>query len=670
MARYECSVCGYVYDEGQEGVPWDALPGDWACPGCGAGKDLFTEAVAEVAAAVATAVGPEVSSPVHPEGAPVAKNRSLEPTLEFIHSLARDGLDKTGHHGPMGAMGVPRPTLPQWDDIQILPAQLARRPLAEDVEVGTELVIGPNARKPLRLEIPIFVSDMSFGALSEEAKTALAKGAEMAGTGIASGEGGMLPEENAANSRYMFELGSAKFGYTEDLLPRIRAFHFKAGQAAKTGTGGHLPGSKVKGKIAAIRRLPEGQPAISPPSFTDLTTPDDFRRFADRVRELTGGIPVGMKLSAQHIEQDIDFALRAGVDYIILDGRGGATGAAPLIFRDNISVPTIPALARARRHLDQRGRSDITLIITGGLRTPADFIKALCMRADGIAVANAALQAIGCVAARICNTNNCPSGIATQKEELRARLNIDEASARLARFLTASVELMKVMARACGHTHFNRFNLNDITTWKREMADLTGIKYAGIGWPQPETRSSSSTTPPPQQQEKNRMSTSDNLQAAFAGESQANRKYLAFAAKAEAEGHPQIAKLFRAAAAAETVHAHAHLRVMGGVKDTKQNLQAAIEGEGYEFREMYPAFIKEAEAEGNKAAVISFRNANAVEKTHYDLYSKALEALEAGKDLTPASIYVCDVCGHTHVGGAPDKCPVCGAPKSKFKEVA
>jgi glutamate synthase domain-containing protein 2/rubrerythrin len=658
MARYECSVCGYVYDEDQEGVPWDALPADWACPGCGAGKDLFTPAAAAV-----PSDAHQTSSPVHAEEGPVAKNTTLEPTLEFIHSLARDGLDKTGHHGPMGAMGVPRPTLPQWDDIQILPAQLATKPLGEDVEVGTELVIGPNTRKPLRLEIPIFVSDMSFGALSEEAKTALAKGAEMAGTGIASGEGGMLPEENAANSRYMFELGSAKFGYTEDLLPHIRAFHFKAGQAAKTGTGGHLPGSKVKGKIAAIRRLPEGQPAVSPPSFTDLTSPNDFHRFADRVRELTGGIPVGMKMSAQHIEEDIDFALQAGVDYIILDGRGGATGAAPLIFRDNISVPTIPALARARRHLERLGRSDITLIITGGLRTPADFIKALCLGADGIAVANAAIQAIGCVAARICNTNNCPSGIATQKEELRARLNIGEASARLARFLAASVELMKVMARACGHTHFNQFNVNDITTWKREMAELTGIKYAGVGW-------CPSTTQQPKPKEKNPMSTSDNLQAAFAGESQANRKYLAFAAKAEAEGHPQIAKLFRAAAAAETVHAHAHLRVMGGVKDTKQNLQAAIEGEGYEFKEMYPAFIKEAEAEGNKAAVISFRNANAVEKTHYELYSKALEALEAGKDLTPASIYVCDVCGHTHVGGAPDKCPVCGAPKSKFKEVA
>jgi glutamate synthase domain-containing protein 2/rubrerythrin len=663
MARYECSVCGYVYDEDREGVPWDALPGDWVCPGCGSAKDLFTMAAAEVTSDI-----PQTSSPVHAEGVPVAKNTSLEPTLEFIHALARDGLEKVGHHGPMGAMGVPRPTLPQWDDIQILPAQLARKPLAEDVEVGTELVIGPDARKPLRLEIPIFVSDMSFGALSEEAKTALAKGAEMAGTGIASGEGGMLPEENAANSRYLFELGSAKFGYTEDLLPKIQAFHFKAGQAAKTGTGGHLPGSKVKGKIAAIRGLPEGQPAVSPPSFTDLTTPDDFHRFADRVRELTGGIPIGMKLSAQHIEEDIDFALEVGVDYIILDGRGGATGAAPLIFRDNISVPTIPALARARRHLDRQNRPDITLIVTGGLRTPADFIKAMCLGADGIAVANSALQAIGCVAARICNTNNCPSGIATQKEELRARLNIDEASARLARFLAASVELMKVMARACGHTHLGQFNLDDITTWKREMAELTGIKYAGIGWSQPDTTTSSSTTP--QQEEKNRMSTQDNLQAAFAGESQANRKYLAFAAKADAEGHPQIAKLFRAAAAAETVHAHAHLRVMGGVKDTKQNLQAAIDGEGYEFKEMYPGFIKEAEAEGNKAAVISFRNANAVEEIHHGLYTEASKTLAAGKDLPAAAIHVCEVCGNTIVGEVPDKCPVCGAPKSKFKEVS
>ena len=412
---------------------------------------------------------------------PTALATPEEPTVEFIHALARDGLEKTGHHGPLAAMGVPRSTLPQWDDIQILTAQLATKPFLEEAAVGTELIIGPNAQKPLRLEIPIFVSDMSFGALSEEAKIAMARGAELAGTGICSGEGGMLPDEQAENSRYFYELASAKFGFSEDLLPKVQAFHFKGGQGAKTGTGGHLPGNKVKGKIAEVRQLPEGQPAISPPTFCDFTSTRDYRDFADRVRELTNGVPIGFKLSAQHIEKDIDFALDAGVDYIILDGRGGGTGAAPLIFRDNISVPTIPALARARRHLNRSERNEVTLIITGGLRTPADFIKALCLGADGIAVANSAMQAIGCVAARICNTNNCPAGIATQQGHLRARLDVEKSAQQLARFLRAAVELMQVMARACGHTHLSEFNTDDITTWKKEMAELTGIQFAGVG---------------------------------------------------------------------------------------------------------------------------------------------------------------------------------------------
>jgi len=402
-----------------------------------------------------------------------------EPTVQFIHELARDGLSKTGHHGEMAAMGVPLTTLPQWDDIQVLPAQLARKPLQDDVAVGANLVIGPNAAKPLELDIPLFVSDMSFGALSEEAKVALAKGAERAGTGICSGEGGMLPEEQAANSRYFYELASAKFGYRDELLQRVQAFHFKGGQGAKTGTGGHLPANKVVGKIAEVRCLPEKTPAISPPTFTDLVTPAGFRDFADRVRELTGGIPVGFKLSANHIEDDIDFALEASADYIILDGRGGGTGAAPLIFRNHISVPTIPALARARHHLDKRKRRDVTLIITGGLRVPTDFVKALCMGADGIALSNSAMQAIGCVAARMCNSNNCPVGVATQKPELRALLDVERSASQLARFFEASVELMQVLARACGHDHLNQFNKSDIATWKKDLSDLSGVEFSG-----------------------------------------------------------------------------------------------------------------------------------------------------------------------------------------------
>jgi glutamate synthase domain-containing protein 2 len=403
-----------------------------------------------------------------------------EPYNRHIQSLARDGLSRVGHHGPVSAMGVPLTELPRWADLQILTAQLARLPLLDDSPVDTRVIIGPNARKPVELAIPLFVSDMSFGALSEEAKTALAMGAEQAGTGICSGEGGMLPEEQAANSRYFYELASGRFGYSLDKVRLCQAFHFKGGQGAKTGTGGHLPGEKVTGKIAEVRGLEPGTPAISPPRFPDLSSPDDFRRVADEVRGATGGIPVGFKLSAQHIEEDLDAALDIGVDYVILDGRGGGTGAAPDIFKQNISVPTIPALARARRHLDSRDRTDVTLVITGGLRTESDFVKALALGADAVAVSNSALQAIGCLGMRACHTNNCPVGIATQRPNLRARLMVAASATQLRNYLEATTELMTVLARACGHRRLADFSPDDLTTWDRDMASLAGVRYAGL----------------------------------------------------------------------------------------------------------------------------------------------------------------------------------------------
>lgn len=413
------------------------------------------------------------------DAVPEASPTPEEPTVARIHALAREGLSKLGRHGEIGAMGVPRKDLPHWDDIQILPAQVARKPLADDDPVSSRTVIGPRAERPLSLDIPLFVSDMSFGALSQEAKISLARGAERAGTGICSGEGGMLPEEQRENRRYFYELASAKFGWSEEVVERVQAFHFKGGQAAKTGTGGHLPSAKIDRKIAEVRGLEEGQDAVSPSTFEDLETPDDFRKLADWVRERSGGIPIGFKLSANHIEDDIDFALAAGADYIILDGRGGGTGAAPLIFRDHISVPTIPALARARRHLENVAGREVTLVITGGLRVPEDFAKALALGADAVAVANSAIQAVGCVAARICHTNNCPSGVATQKPELRKRLDVDAGADRLARYFESSTDLMRVLARACGHNALSDFSPKDIATWKREMAYLADIRFSG-----------------------------------------------------------------------------------------------------------------------------------------------------------------------------------------------
>lgn len=404
-----------------------------------------------------------------------------EPHVGLIGQLADSGLDGVGPHGPVAAMGVPGSELPRWDDLQFVTAQLARRPLTDDVEVDTSVVIGPNAAKPLRLELPMFVSDMSFGALSEEAKVALATGAQLAGTAICSGEGGMLPEEQQANERYLLELGSGRFGWDLAHVEKVAAFHLKLGQGAKTGTGGHLPGIKVRGRIAEVRGLPEGTAAVSPATFTgDLGTAAGMAELFAQVRERSGGIPVGVKLSAQHIEADLDAALALGVDYVILDGRGGGTGAAPKLFRDNISVPTIPALARARRHLDAADATGVTLVITGGLRTPWDVAKALALGADAVAMANSPMQAIGCLGMRACHTGNCPVGIATQDPELRQRLPVDEAAHRLKRFFLASTELIAVLSRACGHDRLADLSSDDLTTFNPDLAHLAGVAFGGV----------------------------------------------------------------------------------------------------------------------------------------------------------------------------------------------
>ncbi|WP_296382525.1 glutamate synthase-related protein [Winogradskyella sp.] len=403
-----------------------------------------------------------------------------EPYTGYIKELAQNGLKNIGHHGFSASMGVNRNTLPKWNDIQFLPAQLATRPLLDHEDVATKVVIGSNAKKPLELDMPLFVSDMSFGALSREAKIALSKGAELAGTGICSGEGGMLPEEQESNSKYFYELASAQFGFSWDKLDNVQAFHFKGGQGAKTGTGGHLPGNKVSAEIAEVRGLKEGETAISPAANPNFHTVQDFIDFSEKVRERTGGIPIGFKIAASHIEADIQFALDCGVDYIILDGRGGGTGSAPTILRDHINVPTIPALARARKYLDKVGSKDVTLVITGGLRVAEDFAKAMMLGADAIAVSNSTLQAIGCLGMRACGSNNCPVGIATQKESLRSRLIIDSSAKQLYNYFDATNNLIRVIARSCGYDDISKFNHNDLSTFDTDMHKLTGINYAGI----------------------------------------------------------------------------------------------------------------------------------------------------------------------------------------------
>ena len=471
MSEFRCRVCGYVYDEWKEGGLFAILPGDWVCPVCGRSKAEFEE-ITEVLP------GPEPAAPARAAAgagnAPGDLRRpsdALETRMADIHAMARAG------ESVIEPMRTRLPVI-SWDDILIKGGQLARLPLNREDPVNTRTVIGPKARKPLVLETPIIISHMSFGALSKEAQTALAKGSAAAGTAICSGEGGILPETQASARSFIFEYVPNRYSVTEANLKKVDAVEIKFGQSAKPGMGGHLPGIKVTPEIAAIRGLPEGSDITSPSRFPDIRTREDLKRKVDELRSLSEGRPIGIKFAAGDVEADLEFALSAGPDFITIDGRAGATGAAIKHIKDATSVPTVYALDRARRYLAARGIKDVTLIVTGGLRVSSDFAKALALGADVVAIGSAALMAIGCQQYRICDSGRCPVGIATQDPGLRARLDVDEAARGLANFLRVSTEELKDFARLTGHDSVHKLSVRDLVTTSSEISTHTSVPHA------------------------------------------------------------------------------------------------------------------------------------------------------------------------------------------------
>ena len=318
---------------------------------------------------------------------------------------------------------------------------------------------------------------MSFGALSKEAKVSLAKGSAMAKSAMCSGEGGILPEEMAAADKYIFEYVGNLYSVTPENLKNADAIEIKIGQGTKPGMGGHLPADKVTEEIAKIRNKPMGQDVIAPSRFPNVETKEDLKNLVTHIREVSEGRPVGIKIAAGRIEKDLEFCVYAEPDFITIDGRGGATGSSPKLLRDSSSVPTIYALHRARKYLDSIN-SDISLVITGGLRVSSDFAKAIAMGADAIAIASAALIALACQQYKICGTGMCPVGVATQDENLRKRLNEDIAAQRVANFLNVSLEELKMFARITGHENLHDLSVDDLCTINREISEFTDIAHA------------------------------------------------------------------------------------------------------------------------------------------------------------------------------------------------
>lgn len=469
MARYRCKICGYIYDEEKEGVKFSDLPDDWKCPLCKAPKTSF-EKITQ-------------NSEMNKEAKEIKENINLsnymreyernsddkEIWMKDIHEMAVTGKSISS------AMGTKLPIV-SWNDILILGAQLNPMPLLDDEKVNIQTIIGKKAKKPMVIESPVFVTHMSFGALSKEAKISLAKGTSMVKTAIGSGEGGILPEERQNAYKYIFEYIPNKYSVTDENLKNSDAIEIKIGQGTKPGMGGHLPGEKVTEEIAKIRGKSVGESIMSPSRFTEINDKDDLKKLVNELREKSEGRPIGIKIAAGHIEKDLEYICYAEPDFITIDGRGGSTGSSPKFLKDATSVPTIYALHRARKYLDENNM-DIDLIITGGLRISSDFAKAIAMGADAIAIGTAAMIAIACQQYRVCNTGMCPVGIGTQREDLRKRLNIDACSQRLANYLNVVNGELKTFARITGKDDIHKLSIDDLVTTNREISDYTNISH-------------------------------------------------------------------------------------------------------------------------------------------------------------------------------------------------
>jgi glutamate synthase domain-containing protein 2 len=459
---YKCSVCGYIFDEKEQGRAFAELK---ECPLCKQPAEKFERMSLKEPEPEEPAEETDLSYPRD-----TRKTDSSYRYMKEIHEMAVTG------KSAIEAMGTLR-KMPDWDDILVLGAQLNPPPLEEHAEISLKTVIGKHAKKPMVLELPVYISHMSFGALSRESKIALSKGSAMAKTAMCSGEGGILPEEKAAAYKYIFEYVPNQYSVTDENLKSSDAIEIKIGQGTKPGMGGHLPGSKVTPEIAQIRNKPLGEDVISPSKFPGIDTKEDLKKLVAELRARSEGRPIGIKIAAGRIEKDLEYCVFAEPDFITIDGRGGATGASPAIIRDSTSVPTVFALSRARKYLDSI-HSEIDLVITGGLRVSSDFAKAIAMGADAVAVASAAMVAAACQQYRICGTGMCPAGMATQDPELRKRFQEDAAAQRVANYLKCSAEELRTFARITGHEDIHGLSVEDLCTINREISENTDIAHA------------------------------------------------------------------------------------------------------------------------------------------------------------------------------------------------
>jgi glutamate synthase domain-containing protein 2 len=396
--------------------------------------------------------------------------------------------------------GILRPrTWATFDDLTFIPCGLTRIPLEGYREAcSTRTVLGArNAQKPIELDMPVMITGMSYGALSYNAKVALACGARAAGTSTTTGDGGMLPAERDNSRILIYEVLPSRYGINVHHLCQADAIELTIGQGAKPGTGGLLLGSKVSPEIARMRDLPPGVDQRSPCRHPDFLGPDDMILKIEELREATDWqVPIFVKLGASRVYDDVKLAAKAGADVVVVDGMEGGTGASPELLQEHTGIPTLAAVCEARAALEELGLyGTVQLIIAGGLRHGSDMAKALALGADAVYVGTAALMALNCnrplyiedyhalgaapYHCHHCHTGRCPVGIATQDPELMKRLDIDEGAERVANWLQAVTSEIQILARACGKRDVHDLEPEDLRALTLEASMITGIPLAG-----------------------------------------------------------------------------------------------------------------------------------------------------------------------------------------------
>jgi glutamate synthase domain-containing protein 2 len=391
---------------------------------------------------------------------------------------------ETGTHRIRGCGSTKK--YPTFDDLLVLPSQLSR--LSIDTyreDCRTQTVLGSrSAKKPLVIETPIMISGMSYGALSKEAKTAMAKATQIVGTSINNGEGGLLPEERDNSYKQVVQITPSRMGFSLKNIEAADALEIICGIGAKPGLSGHLMGSKITKEIAAFRQLPEGIDLHSHPRHGDIFGADDMVLKMLELRDVTDWeIPIFVKIAAGRVREDVKIAAKTGADGIVIDGTEGGTGAAPVVASTHLGIPTLPALVQAVRALEEMGLKDeISLIVSGGIKDGSDIVKALALGADAVAIGTGAMVAMGCVVCLRCHEGKCAFGIGTQDPVSRAKLDIDAAAQRVANYIKSMTHEATLIAKAAGKTSLANMEREDLRSLTLESCAMTGIPLVGTNY--------------------------------------------------------------------------------------------------------------------------------------------------------------------------------------------